>query len=340
MASATPATRGRSASLPRATFIEPMKALGVSEVPTGAWQCEIKFDGYRAEALFDRGNVGLWSRNRKEMSADYPEIVAALKKINCRAAAMDGEIVALDAEGRSHFQLLQGRDLSDARPAIVFYVFDLMQLDGETLMTLPIETRRRRLEQLLGRTAGPLQLSPVFAVEPAELMQVARARGLEGIVAKKNGSLYEPGRRSGAWVKCKIVLEQEFVVGGFTPPQNSRQGFGAILIGYYESGRLLYAGKVGTGFSDRLLRSLHKRFLALRSPACPFANLPMAAKPRFGQGMTRAEMKKVTWLQPKLVAQIKFGEWTHGGILRQPVFLGLRKDKTAREVRREKTTAN
>ena len=139
---------------------------------------------------------------------------------------------------------------------------------------------------------------------------------------------------------CQYVGEQEFVVGGFTPPQNSRQGFGAILVGYYERGRLLYAGKVGTGFSDRLLRSLHKRFLALRSSACPFANLPMAAMPRFGQGMTRAEMKKVTWLQPKLVAQIKFGEWTHGGILRQPVFLGLRKDKTAREVRREKTTAN
>ncbi len=166
-------------------------------------------------------------------------------------------------------------------------------------------------------------------------MQAARRQGLEGIVAKRPGSVYESDRRSGAWLKCKVHGEQEFVIGGFTPPQRSRQYFGAILIGYYQRGKLLYAGKVGTGFNQRLLESLHAEFMKRRRPDCPFANLPMERKPRFGTGMTRGEMGKVTWLKPELVGQVKFAEWTHDGILRQPVFLGLRKDKAAKDVRRE-----
>jgi bifunctional non-homologous end joining protein LigD len=326
------------ASAAAATYIPPMKALGVTAVPTGVWRCEIKFDGYRAIALVNRGRAELWSRNRKEMSADYPEIVAALEKLPCDSAVLDGEIVALDAAGRSRFQLLQAREIGE-RPPILFYVFDALQRDGRLLLDRPIEERRRELETLLRKAPRPVQLSPLFEVQPAELMDAAHKQGLEGIIAKRSGSVYEPARRSGAWLKCKVVLEQEFVIGGFSEPRLSREHFGAILIGYYEGGKLLYAGKVGTGFNRELLRSLHAQFLARRIETCPFANLPMPRRPRFGQGMTRSEMKKVTWIRPELVAQIKFGEWTEDRILRQPVFLGLRKDKKAQEVRREPTTA-
>jgi bifunctional non-homologous end joining protein LigD len=191
------------------------------------------------------------------------------------------------------------------------------------------------LQALLNRATKPLQLSRSFDVEPVELMKAAREQRLEGIIAKRPGSFYEPGRRSGSWLKCKILGEQEFVVGGFTLPKNSRQYFGAMLIGYFRRGKLFYAGKVGTGFNQRLLETLHARFLKIKRKACPFVNLPLDHKSRFGTGMTRSEMAEVTWLKPQLVAQIKFAEWTDDGLLRQPVFLGMRTDKPAREVRRE-----
>lgn len=154
-------------------------------------------------------------------------------------------------------------------------------------------------------------------------------------VIKACNSRYEAGQRSGAWLKVKNVNEQEFVIGGFTPPENTRPHFGSIAVGYFDHGKLLYAGKVGTGFDRKLLASLHQKFLELEIADCPFTNLPMAHKARFGQGMTRSAMRDVTWIRPELVAQVKFAEWTEEGILRQPVFLGLRTDKGARDVRRE-----
>lgn len=317
-----------------AAFIEPMKALGGERVPEGVWRCEIKFDGYRALAVLNAGRVELWSRNHKPLDADYPEIVAALKKLKCRDAILDGEIVALDAQGRSHFQLLQGRALGE-RPPLRYYAFDLPRLNGEDLSGLPLEERQARLAAWLKKPPAPLQLSPWFDTEPEQLLAAAREQGLEGIIAKRPGSLYEAGRRSGAWLKCKLHAEQEFVIGGFTAPQGGRARFGAILVGTYEKGELIYAGKVGTGFDRATLEDLHARFVKLERKACPFANLPMERRPRFGRGMGASEMRKVTWLRPELVAQIRFAEWTQDGILRQPVFLGLRKDKAAREVRRE-----
>ncbi len=312
-----------------------MKALGVTEIPTGRWFCEIKYDGYRAVAVLNRGKVELWSRAHKSMTDDFPEIVAALKGVKCKNAVLDGEVVALDSAGRSRFQLLQNRDLNELKSPLVYFIFDVMQLDGAALMGLPLEERRKRLQALLGKAKHPLQLSPSFEVEPADLMKAARMQRLEGIVVKKPASLYEADRRSGAWLKCKILGEQEFVIGGFTPPQRSRQYFGAILIGYYRRKKLFYAGKVGSGFNGKLLETLHARFLKISRQNCPFENLPMDHKSRFGTGMTRSEMRKVTWLKPELIAQIKFAEWTNDGLLRQPVFLGLRKDKQARGVRRE-----
>lgn len=316
-------------------FSAPMKALGVTRVPEGVWHCEIKFDGFRGLALVREGKAELWSRNRKPLSADYPSICTALNKLKCEEAVIDGEIVAVDKNGRSRFQLLQGHLTPDFTSRLVYYGFDLLSLDGEDLMDRPWEERRARLEKLMRKMRGSVQLSPVFDVEPAELLKVARAKGLEGIIAKRPGSLYETGRRSGAWQKCKVLAEQEFVIGGFTAPKESRIAFGAILVGYYQEGKLLYAGKVGTGFDHETLRTLHADFEKHRRPTCPFANLPMTRRSRFGTGMTAAEMKKVSWLKPQCVAQVRFAEWTQDGLLRQPVFLGLRTDKSPRSVRRE-----
>lgn len=324
----------------KATFIAPMKALGVASVPPDTetrWHCEIKFDGYRALALLNRKKVELWSRNRQPL--DYPELLPALAGLKCQSAVLDGEIVALDEKGRTDFQSLQGRDLGE-RPPIVFYVFDLLHLNGRSLLTEPIETRRKRLKALVGRDRATLKMSPSFDVEPAVFFATVRRQGLEGMVLKQHGSLYEPDRRSGAWLKVKHVNEQEFVIGGFTPPQRSREHFGAILVGYHEGKELRYAGKVGTGFDRKLLATLHARFLRLATTRCPFANLPLPRQARFGSGMTPAVTRTVTWVRPELVAQIKFAEWTDERLLRQPVFLGLRKDKPASAVKREAGAAS
>ncbi len=331
----------RARPVPRASraapdFVAPMKALGVSAAPRGRWHCEIKFDGYRAIAAVSGRRVQLWSRNHNSLAESYPEVVEALADLKCDSAVLDGEVVALDAEGRSRFQLLQQRELARARPPIVYYLFDLLQLGGRSLLGAPIEERQAALAKLVGRRQrGVLRLSPVFDLPPASLLARVREQGLEGIVLKAPGSAYEPNRRSGAWLKCRISNEQEFVIGGFTPPRGGRSHFGAILAGYYQDGTLRYAGKVGTGYDRRSLAELHALFLRRRAKGCPFSDLPRPKRPRFGLGMTAAEMRTVTWLKPELVAQIRFAEWTEDGLLRQPVFLGLRRDKPAKAVVRE-----
>jgi len=321
---------------PDAGWIEPMKAIAVELVPTGAWRLEIKFDGYRALALLRDGIATLWSRNRKNLTADYPELADALAKLRCREAVLDGEIVALDEQGRSRFQLLQKRALPGQRPPLRYYVFDVLSLDRRSLLKEPLEARQAIAARLTPKNSEHLKLSPSFEVKPERLLDEVRRQGLEGIIAKRLGSSYEPGRRSGAWLKCRLAREQEFVIGGYTPPQGSRTHFGALLVGYHERKKLLYAGKVGTGFDDRLLRELHSKFQPLRTTRCPFTNLPLDHRSRFGTGMTASAMRRVTWLAPRLVCQVRFSEWTQDGLLRQPVFLGLRKDKAAREVVREK----
>jgi bifunctional non-homologous end joining protein LigD len=318
-----------------ARFIPPMKAVSVDAVPEGKWRLEIKLDGYRAIAVLNDGAVELWSRNHKPLTEHYPEVVEALKKVPCRNAVIDGEIVALDAEGRSRFQLMQRRDAGEGRPPIVYYVFDLLHHDGRSRLNEPIEERQTALEVLVGKKSKIVRFSPVFETDPATMLEAVRKQGLEGIIAKAPGSIYEPDRRSGAWLKAKVFGEQEFVIGGFTPPKNSRLYLGALLVGYYEGKELIYAGKVGSGFDRQLLASLHREFLKRRVDRCPFANLPQARKPRYGLGMTASAMREVTWIKPELVAQIRFAEWTNEGSLRQPVFLGLRRDKSAKDVVRE-----
>jgi len=311
-----------------------MKALSVDSVPAGEWRLEVKLDGYRAVAVLNGDDIALWSRNHKPLTEDYPEVVEALRDVRCANAVLDGEIVALDAEGRSRFQLLQGRGLSGRRPAIVYYVFDLLHHDGQSLIDLPIEERQKALEKLIGSKSKTVRISPVFTTKPDELLAAVRQQGLEGIIAKEAHSRYEPDRRSGTWLKCKVHGEQEFVIGGFTPPKNSRPYIGAILVGTYDQGKLLYAGKVGSGFDHTRLKALHDEFRRREIASCPFANLPTRA-PRYGAGMTAGEMRKVTWVKPELVAQVRFTEWTDDGLLRHPVFLGLREDKDAKDVVRE-----
>jgi bifunctional non-homologous end joining protein LigD len=316
-------------------FIAPMKALGVTGIPAGDWHSEIKFDGYRALAALEQGKPPqLWSRNELSFAADYPEIVSALDRLRCQDALLDGEIVALDESGRSHFQLLQQRG-QGKRPPVYYYVFDLLRLNGRSFLAEPIETRRAALEKLLAKPPERIRLSTVFDVSPADLLREAARLGLEGIVAKAAGSRYESGRRSGSWLKCRISAEQEFVIGGYTPPEGGRSYFGALLIGYYADGKLRYAGKVGTGFDDATLASLHRAFQSRRRSSCPFVDLPATDRPRFGRPMNAAAMRAVQWLRPEFVCQVRFSEWTQDGRLRHPVFVGLRRDKPAAQVVRE-----
>jgi bifunctional non-homologous end joining protein LigD len=264
--------------------------------------------------------------------------VAALQRIKSDHAVLDGEIVALDEAGRPRFQLLQR--LHSARSELIpvcFYVFDLLRHAERSLLDWPIEKRRLALHRLLRRAPPAIRFSPTLDVNPEKLVQEMRLKGLEGIIAKANGSRYEPGQRSGAWVKHRFANEQEFVIGGYTQPSGARKYFGAILVGYYEDGRLIYAGKVGSGFMIKSLAKLHARFSHLVLSGCPFYSFTLPTKNRSGKCMTVSEMRKITWLKPRLVCQVKFSEWTHDQRLRQPVFLGLRDDKAANDVVRERS---
>jgi len=316
-------------------FIEPMKARLVASPPEGGWIYEIKLDGFRAIAFKQGSQVRLLSRNEKDFGEKFPEVLEAVAGISAREAVMDGEIVALDSKGRSSFQLLQAYDLGQERPPIFFYVFDLLRLNGTDLRSEPLSTRKELLEKLLKKVPGVIRYSASLEGPSDKLLEQARRLGLEGLIGKRKDSVYETGRRSGAWIKLKLHREQEFVIGGYTAPQRSRQHFGSLLIGYQEKNGLHFAGKVGTGFDDALLESLHARFNALAISNCPFENLPKKKTGRYSQGITVAEMKRCHWVKPSLVCQIKFSEWTRDGKLRQPVFLGLRADKDAGEVVRE-----
>jgi bifunctional non-homologous end joining protein LigD len=321
-------------SIPAAgSFIEPMKALPVEKLPEGDWLYEIKFDGYRALAFKDGKDVRLVSRNNKEFN--YSQLLDALKSLPAKHVVLDGEIATLDEKGRSSFQLLQMFKSSEQRVPLVYYVFDLLFLDGKDLRGAPLSTRRPMLAEVLEKAPENIRLSDELRGSKDDLLRLAQQFGLEGLVAKRKNSVYESGRRSGAWVKVKLTKTQEFVIGGYTLPEGSRKYFGSLLVGYYGPGGLLFAGRVGTGFSEKLLASIYTQLQKLRRTTCPFINLPEKTKGRWGLGITAAVMKRCHWVKPVLVAQVKFTEWTHDGQLRQPVFLGLRTDKEATEVVRE-----
>ena len=329
------------ASLPelpsaKARFVEPMKAKLVKEPPvTGAWLYELKFDGIRLIAVKADKKVSLLSRNQNELGVRFPEIVEAMKNLPTHECVTDGEVVALDEQGRSSFQLLQAREMEGRESPVYFYAFDLLQLDGKSLVGLPLEARKSVLEKLCAGKGDLLRYSGAIGGVAERLLEEVKRRGLEGIIGKQRNSVYEPGRRSGAWIKLKCVEQQEFVIGGYTPPQGARKHFGAILVGYYENKKLVFAGKVGTGFTTKSLAILHKKFQTEERADCPFVDLPSKQNGQWVQGITPSMMRKMHWINPVFVCEIKFAEWTRDGKLRAPVFLGLREDKKPSDVVRE-----
>ena len=335
------AGRATMASLPKlrsakARFIEPMKAKLVEEPPpNGDWLYELKFDGIRLIGVKNGDRVSLLSRNENDLTKRFPEIVDAIKTLPARECVIDGEVVALDEEGRSSFQLLQAREMEGRKSPAYFYAFDLLQLDGKSLLSLPVEARKNVLEKICAGAGDPIRYSGAIGGDAKRLLDEVKRRGLEGIIGKQHNSAYEPGRRSGAWIKLKCVTEQEFVIGGYTPPQGSRKYFGAILVGYYERKKLMFAGKVGTGFSVKWLSILYKKFQKETRGDCPFIDLPSKQNGQWVQDITPSMMRKMHWVNPVFVCEIKFAEWTRDKKLRAPVFLGLREDKKPDEVVRE-----
>jgi bifunctional non-homologous end joining protein LigD len=331
-------TIGSLPKLPSAKprFVEPMKAKLVERPPAaGDWTYELKFDGIRLIAPKDNGKVSLLSRNQNDLSARFPEIVEAIKNLPADECVLDGEVVTLDEQGRSSFQLLQAREMEGQKTPIYFYAFDLLQLQGKSLVSLHLEARKSVLEKLCAGAGEPIRYSGAIGGDATQLLKEVKRRGLEGIIGKQRNSVYEPGRRSGAWIKLKCVNEQEFVIGGYTPPQGARKYFGAILVGHYKDHDLVFAGKVGTGFTTKSLAALHKKFRAEERAECPFVDLPLRQNGQWVLGITPSMMRKIHWINPKFVAEIKFAEWTRDGKLRAPVFMGLREDKKPSEAVRE-----
>ncbi|HLH55830.1 MAG TPA: non-homologous end-joining DNA ligase [Verrucomicrobiae bacterium] len=319
----------------RPEFVEPMKAQLAATLPKGPnWVYEIKFDGVRALAIKDGASLSLVSRSGKDLGTKYAPVLQRLERLPAGQAVLDGEIVAVDAEGRSAFQLLQSyQSAIGSKPPLFYYVFDAIQLEGKDLASLPL-LQRKTIAQRLVDGLDSVRFSADIQADSQRVLREMQARGLEGLIAKQKDSAYEPGRRSGAWVKFKWTNEQEFVIGGYTQPKGSRSRFGAILVGYYDGADLRFAAKVGTGFDENTLEDLYSKFQKLTQPACPFANLPersTGSTARLGP----AEMRRCTWLRPELVSQVRFAEWTRDAHLRQPAFLGLREDKKPGEVVRE-----
>jgi bifunctional non-homologous end joining protein LigD len=323
-----------AASVP--AYIAPMKPLLVTALPKPAadWLYEIKFDGYRALAL--KGGAGAELRSASDKPLTFPEVAEAVAALPCASAIIDGEVVALDAQGRPSFQLLQNLADSSDPPPLCYYVFDLLELDKRDLRGLPAIERKALLAKLLeGAAPSLIRLSASLEGAPDRLVEEVRRVGLEGLVAKRRDSVYEAGRRSPNWQKFRILNEQEFVIGGYTAPGGTRTHFGALLVGYYREGKLIFAAKVGTGFTEALLEKLHRQFQPMRREGCPFVNLPDSSAGRWSSGITASKMRTCVWLKPDLICQVRFAEWTREGGLRQPVFLGLRDDKPASAVVRE-----
>ena len=291
------------------------------------WIFETKLDGERCLAFKRGSTVRLLSRNRQTLNNTYPEVAEALERAGTHDVVIDGEVVAFEGN-RTSFEKLQGRigikDPEAARRSgipVFYYVFDLIHVDGYDITRVGLNVRKGLLRKALD-FRGPVRFEAHRNTEGEAYYREACAAGLEGVIAKRRNSEYSPGKRSPDWLKFKCVNEQEFVIGGFTDPAGSRVGFGALLVGYYERGKLRYAGKVGTGFDTPTLLNLRRKLDARKTSRSPFAD--------------EVKEKSAHWVKPELVAQIGFSEWTRDGKLRHPRFLGLRSDKAATDVVRER----
>jgi DNA ligase D len=312
-------------------FIEPMQCLAVAKLPEGPqWEYEVKFDGYRMLGLKNAKEVRLISRNGNDFTSRYPSIVRALAKLP-EDTVVDGEIVALDENGEQSFNVLQNS--TDTKTRLQFYVFDLLCLRGQDLFARPLDERRDSLRnEVLPRLSSDIIFSESLDASVSEVIAAVKQQGLEGVVAKRRGSPYEAGKRSGAWVKLRINQGQELVIGGYVP---SGGNFDSLAVGYYEGGDLLYVARVRNGFVPVLRARVFERFKGLEIKTCPFSNLPQRDKGRWGQGLTAEKMAECRWLKPELVAQIEYADWTDANHLRHSKFIALRDDKAAKDVWRE-----
>jgi bifunctional non-homologous end joining protein LigD len=306
-----------------------MMATRAAALPAGAeWTYEVKWDGYRAEAVKNGAKLALASRNLKNITRQFPAVADAAAGIRATSAVLDGEIVALDASGRPSFQALH--HMSFEGLAVVYYAFDLLHLDGRDFTRVPLDDRRASLRRIVDGSS--VLLSEPLSGAPEVITAAVRGMGLEGVIAKRRGSVYTPGRRSDSWVKVRFAKHQELVVGGYKP---TAIPFDSLIVGYYDGSKLMCAGKVRNGFTPAARADLAARMTPLETPRCRFANLPSSRSSHWGEGITAEEMTEIRWLKPRLVVEVSFAEWTRDGSLRHAAFIGLRDDKRARDVRRE-----
>lgn len=306
-------------------FVSPQLATLVKEAPRGnQWLHELKFDGYRLLCHIDRGHVRLWTRNRKDWTDKFPSVAKVLQSLKVHSAILDAEVVAMDSSGRSSFQMLQQAIHKTAGKGLVLEVFDLIYIDGFNIQRTPLVERKGVLEQLIGsvRSDRVLRYSDHVEGNGAKFFKQACDFGIEGIVSKLADSPYE-STRSHNWQKVKCLRRQEFVITGYTLSDKGLP-FSSLVLGVYEKGKLIYAGRVGTGFSNKLRVELKKMLDKIARPTKPFAEIPKDP-----------DLRRAIWTEPKLVGEVEFTEWTHDNVIRHPSFQGLREDKKPAEVVRE-----
>jgi DNA ligase D-like protein (predicted ligase) len=319
----------RKQTVARVAFIESMECLPVTKLPDGpAWTYEIKLDGFRLEAVKNSGETTLYSRRKNVLNRKFPYIATALKDLP-DATVIDGELVALDADGRSDFNLLQ--NFRSAEKQIHYYVFDILIHRGKRLTELPLSERRSILAKVL-KPNNHITLSAVEHRSAAHMLKFVTQHGLEGVIAKRSDTVYEAGKRTGSWSKHRINLGQEFVIGGYTP---GTQGFDALIVGFYRGKELIYAARVRAGFVPATRHEVFAEIKHLKSAKCPFVNLPELGDGRWGQGLTAEKMKTCVWLKPQAVVRIDFLEWTGADHLRHTKFVAMRDDKDPRKILRE-----
>jgi len=312
-------------------FVPPILATLVRALPEGSqWEYELKLDGYRLQAIKDGDKVRLYSRRGNDFTKKFARIADKVLRIKEQAFILDGEAVAVDEKGKPSFQMLQNRASMPRGWNLVYYAFDLLHLNGQHLKDRPLKERRALLGKVIGKSGVLLSRSL-----PGTLNQIIAAveeLGLEGVIAKRLDSHYQAGRRSELWLKYPLKLKQEFAIGGFRLDGKRLE---LLLVGYFQNGKLLFAGKVHQGLNPSNRAALLMSLTPYHVDKCPFANLPSSKTGHWGEGVTAEEMGDYVWLKPGAVAEIKFAEWTAGDVLRHAEFAGLREDKSPQEAVRE-----
>jgi bifunctional non-homologous end joining protein LigD len=320
---------------PMPPYVEPMLAtLASTPFSDPDWLYEIKWDGFRVQAVVDDGKVRTWTRGLKDAETYFPRLLSPATWIEARQAIVDGEVVAIDEDGRPDFSLLQTKLGQPGVAGLVYQPFDLLYLDGRLLLNVPLEDRKRLLRSVL-KDHPRVRFAAHVEVEGKAFYEAARANGLEGIIAKLRRSRYEPGKRSNAWLKLKIRPEQELVIGGWTPGEGNARDLGALAVGYYDDGKLRFAGKVGSGFTGATRKELLSKLQPLVVDDPPFDPPP----PKDYKGRWGGDLGAVSWVRPELVMRAELGGWTRDGVVRQAAYKGLEPGRDPRSVVRERAVA-